>query len=383
MSSRNENILFIAGEVSGDLHGARVINALMAARPNSQIFGIGGQRMAEAGQEQFYDTGQMAILGFTEVIRHLPFLRRVFHHLEEEIIARKPACAVLIDYPGLNLRLAKNLKKHGVPVLWYIAPQVWAWHKSRVQQLARFVDHLAVVFPLETAIFEQAGLATTFVGHPLLEVLKPEMEHQDFLRTFGLDATQKILALLPGSRKQEVERLLPRMLATAVRVTNKAPGTQTVIAQSPNLATEFYQKFIAKHPVVGVKLRQNVTYSIMKYSTAAIVASGTATLETGFFETPMAIVYRMSPLSYAIGKRVVKLKNIGLVNIVAGEEVVPEFIQNDFEARAVANYIINLFADNSSRTEISQRLAKVKNKLGDSGASAKVAKRVEELAGPR
>lgn len=339
--------------------------------------------MAEAGQEQFYDTRQMAILGFTEVIRHLPFLWRVYRHLEREIVTRKPACAVLIDYPGFNLRLAKILKKHAVPVLWYIAPQVWAWHKSRVQQMAKLVDHLAVVFPFETAIFRQAGLATSFVGHPLVEVLKAEMDEAEFFASAGWHPQNKTLALLPGSRKQEVERLLPVMLETAVRIKRRIPETQVIIAQSPNLATEFYRNYGTTHGLPDVKLLQNATYSIMKYSTAAIVASGTATLETGFFKTPMAVVYRMSPLTYTIGKRVVKLANIGLVNIVAGEEVVPEFIQNEFEPEAVANYILNLFGDNKSLKEISARLGKVKDKLGDKGASEKVAKLIEGLAWPQ
>ncbi len=382
MNAKNDNILIIAGEVSGDLHGARVIQALLRIRPGCAVFGIGGSRMAASGQEQFYNTKQMAILGFTEVIRHLPFLRRVFRHLENEIIARKPACAVLIDYPGFNLRLAKILKKYGVPVLWYIAPQVWAWHKSRIKQMAYLVDHLAVVFPFETALFQDAGLPTTFVGHPLLEVLKVEMKQNEFFEKTALEAANKTLALLPGSRKQEVERLLPDMLKTASRVKKQVKSTQVIIAQSPNLPVEYYHDLMSDFPSTGAQLIQNITYSIMKFSTAAIVASGTATLETGYFSTPMAVVYRVSPLTFALGKRLVQLENIGLINIVAGEEVVPEFIQNEFEPRAVANYILKIFTDTASRQEISNRLSKVRHLLGETGASEKVAKLIVGLAWP-
>ncbi|KAA3619676.1 MAG: lipid-A-disaccharide synthase [Calditrichaeota bacterium] len=373
-------ILFIAGEVSGDLHGSRVLQALKKNYAEPEIFGIGGQLMAAEGMEQLYNTKQMAILGFTEVIRHLPFLHRVFRRLEKEIQLRKPACAVLIDYPGFNLRLAKILKKYDIPILWYIAPQVWAWHKSRIKQMAHLIDHLAVVFPFEVSLFQDAGLPTTFVGHPLLEGLRPEFSKADFLQKLKFEPENKILGLLPGSRKQEVERLLPDMLETSQLVANRLPGTQFVIAQSPNLPDSFYREQIDKFDALPINLIQHATYSIMKFSTACVVASGTATLETGCFATPMAIVYRVSPLTYAIGKRLIQLKNIGLVNIVAGEEVVPEFVQREFKPQIVANYIKNLLSDAQSRQEISEILSTVRAKLGDVGASGKVANLIAELA---
>ncbi|MCA9733657.1 MAG: lipid-A-disaccharide synthase [Deferribacteres bacterium] len=378
----NNTLLFIAGEVSGDLHGSRVLSALRELNPDVEIFGIGGQRMAEQGQEQLYDINEMAIIGFTEVIRHLPFLRRVFRHLEKEIIARKPACAVLIDYPGFNLRLAKILKKYKIPVFWYIAPQVWAWHKSRIQQMVKYLDHLAVVFPFEKPLFHDAGLPTTFVGHPLLEVLREEMSEETFLQTFEIPTNAKILALLPGSRKQEVQRLLPTMLETAKLLEQQTEQLQVIIAQSSNLSTQLYEQYLAAIPLKNCLLLQNVTYSIMKHSMACIVASGTATLETGCFETPMAIVYRVSPLTYAIGKVVVKLKNIGLVNIVAGESVVPEFVQNDFKPENVATYIENMLTDMESAQNVRSKLSMVRSKLGHIGASQKVAKLIAGIAWP-
>ena len=376
MSNPSNSLLIIAGETSGDLHGARVLQALREKHPHVSFFGIGGQRMAAQGQEQFYTTKEMALIGFTEVIRHLPFLLRVFRHLEEEILKRKPDCAVLIDYPGFNLRLAKTLKKHGVPIVWYIAPQVWAWHASRVHKMARLLDHLAVVFPFEVPFFENAGLPTTFVGHPLLEVLHPEYERQQFFEKFNLNTDNKILALLPGSRRQEVMRLLPDMLATAAQIKSRFNDVQIVIAQSPDLDTSIYEDHLQHIKLDDVKLIQNATYSIMDYSDACIVASGTATLETGCFATPLAVVYRVSPMTYAIGKRLVKLKNIGLINIVAEEEIVPEFVQHEFTPENVANYISRLFEEPEYAAAIKAKLQRVREKLGEHGAAQRVAELV-------
>ncbi|KAA3655685.1 MAG: lipid-A-disaccharide synthase [Calditrichaeota bacterium] len=379
---RNNTILFVAGEVSGDLHGSNVLRALRAQHPDVDAFGIGGQRMAREGQEQLYDINQMAIIGFTEVIRHLPFLRRVFRHLEKEIARRKPACALLIDYPGFNLRLAKILRKYDIPVFWYIAPQVWAWHKSRIAQMAKLLRHLAVVFPFEVPLFEEAGLPTTFVGHPLLEVLSAEMSKERFYQKYNIDADKQLLALLPGSRQQEVSRLLPEMLKTAQLLESQIDNLQVLIAQSPNLNTDLYEDYLEQAPVQNYKLVQNATYSIMNYSKACIVASGTATLETGCFSTPMAIVYRVSPLTYAIGKRLVKLENIGLVNIVAGETVVPEFVQDDFRSQHVAPYIKSMLTEPERAQKVSDKLTVVRAKLGEPGASRRVAQRIAEIAWP-
>ena len=374
-----KHILMIAGEPSGDVHGAGVVRALKRILPDYTVFGIGGEQMLAAGQEQLYTTREMAIIGFTEVVKHLPFLRRVFRHIEQEVRQRRPACAILIDYPGFNLRLAERLHRAGVPVLYYIAPQVWAWGARRVPKMARIIDHLAVVFSFEVPIFQQAGLKTTFVGHPLLERLQPELSKENFFKTFDLSDQVPILGLLPGSRQQEVRRLLPDMLATAQIIQEQHPGLQVVVSVSPDLNEAFYQPFLQQRPSVRAALVSHATYAIMQNATLCLVSSGTATLETACFGTPMAIVYQVSRLTYAIGRRLVKLDYIGLANIVAGERVVPEFIQDAFKPKVVAREILALLQYPSRLAEMRQKLQTVREKLGTPGASERVAKIAAEM----
>ncbi len=378
-----KSILMIAGEPSGDAHGAGVLRALRRLLPDYAVFGIGGEHMLAAGQEQLYSTREMAIMGFTEVIRHLPFLRRVFRHIESEVQRRRPACAILIDYPGFNLRMAERLKKLGVPVLYYIAPQVWAWGARRIPKMARIIDHLAVVFPFEVPLFENAGLKTTFVGHPLLERLQPEMPKAAFFHQFGLSDQIPVLGLLPGSRQQEVRRLLPDMLATAAILQTQLPGLQVVISISPDLDEAFYRPFLQQSPAVRAVLAKNATYAIMQNATVCLVSSGTATLETACFGTPLIIVYRVSRLSYALGKRLVKLDHIGLANIVAGEPVAPEFIQDAFRPEIVARELLDWLQQPQKLMEIRQRLQTVREKLGTPGASERVAKMAMEMVCPK
>lgn len=372
-------MLIIAGEPSGDLHGEGVVRELLQEKPELQIWGIGGQRMAQAGQEQLYTTREMAIIGFSEVVRHLPFILRVMRELEDEVKRRRPDCAILIDYPGFNLRFARRLKKLGISVLYYIAPQVWAWGKGRVRKMVGLVDRMAVVFPFEEAIFRTAGIPTTFVGHPLMEGLVPELEEKQFLHRIAAVRGGKVLGLLPGSRGQEVERLLPRMLQTAAAVRERVEELTVVIARSRNLPDTLYDRIIMHGNVPGVHVLENATYAVMRYSTACLVASGTATLETACFQTPMVVVYRVSPLSYQIGKRLVKLERIGLVNIVGEGDIVPEFIQDRFQPERVAPVLLDILENETTALEYRERLADVREKLGTPGASKRVAKMALEL----
>lgn len=378
----SNSILIIAGEPSGDLHGAGVVRELQRLRPDVQVFGIGGEQMARAGQEQFFTTKEMAILGFTEVVRHLPFLLQVKKRLLQEVRRRRPACAVLIDYPGFNLRFARHLKKLGVPVFYYIAPQVWAWGAKRIPEMARLLDHLAVVFQFEVPLFERAGLPATFVGHPLLDVLQPELDEGAFRRRFGLAAKVPVLGLLPGSRNREVRALLPEMLATARRLRRELPALAVVIGQSPNVAAEHYSEVLRQSDAGDVHLASGITYSVMAHSTACMVASGTATLETACFATPLVVVYRVSRLSYELARRLVKLKNIGLVNIVAGRAIAPELIQGDFTAQRAAQHLLPLLRDPAARAAMREALLGVRESLGEPGASERVARLVKELAWP-
>lgn len=364
----------IAGEPSGDLHGAGVVRELLKANTELQIFGIGGEQMRLTGQEQLYTTKEMAIIGFTEVVRHLPFILKVMKHLEREVCERQPACAILIDYPGFNLRFAKRLKKLGIPILYYIAPQVWAWGANRIPKMARLLDHLAVVFPFEEQIFSSQGLPTTFVGHPLLEVLCTHISRDEFFQQQNLPKEVRVLGLLPGSRRKEVEKLLPDMLLTAQRLSTSIPALKVVIAQVADIPKNVYSEILNKFHTINIILLENSTYSIMAHSDACLVKSGTATLETACFGTPLVVVYRTSNLTYRIARRLIKLKNIAMVNILAGENLVPELIQDHFTPESAASALHPYFTDLARVEQIKIKLNDVRKKLGKPGASKQVAK---------
>lgn len=372
-------ILIVAGEASGDLHGAGLVRELKQLAPHAEIFGIGGDGMAAAGMELLFHVRDTAVVGFTEVLRHLRFFRHVMRTLENAVARRQPAVVILIDYPGFNLRFAKRLRtRHKNPpkILYYIAPQVWAWHAGRIPQMAKLVDHMAVVFPFETALFQNAGIPTAFVGHPLLEGLRPQLTTATFFSRYQLNAAQPLLGLLPGSRREEIARLLPDMLATAKLVRAAIPNLQIAVAKAPNLPEAFYRAVIHND---DIRLVHEATYEVMRDSRACLVCSGTATLETACFGTPLVVVYRVSRVSYEIGKRVVKLPYIGLVNVVAGRKIAPEFIQHDFTPQRVAPVLAQMLQDDAHHAEMKQALAEVRSKLGTPGASRRVAEMAWQL----
>ncbi len=373
------SVLIVAGEASGDLHGAGLVHALKRLAPEAEIFGIGGDGMAAAGMELMFHIRDMAVIGFTEVLRHLRFFRRVMRTLEDEVARRQPAVVILIDYPGFNLRFAARLRdRHEKPpkILYYIAPQVWAWGARRIPKLAQRLDRMAVVFPFEVPLFQSAGIPTEFVGHPLLEGLRPKLSTDAFFARYQLNAERPRLGLLPGSRRQELEHLLPDMLTTARLLRQTIPDLQIVVAMAPNLPEALYRTWAKDE---GIRLVVNATYEVMRDSSACLVCSGTATLETACFGTPLVVVYRVSRLSYEIGKRLVKLPYIGLVNVVAGRKIVPEFIQNDFAPDRVAPVLAKLIRDREHRAEVQHALAEVRTKLGTPGASRRTAELTLQL----
>lgn len=377
--SRPLRVLMVAGEASGDMHGAKVVNALRQAEPDIEVFGIGGNQMRAAGVEILYDLNDLALIGFTEVLRHLPYLRRVMAEVAQQAWQRPPDVAILIDYPGFNLRLAKKLRAGRTRILYYIAPQVWAWGARRVAKLKKLVDQMAVVFDFEEPLFAAAGLPTEFVGHPVLEGLQPALNRAEFFARFHLDPELPLLGLLPGSRVQEVERLVPALLQTARLLKKNTPHLQVALAMAPTVEPSVYANCLDGDG--DVRLIERATYEVMRDSRACIVASGTATLETACFATPLAVVYRVSPLSYAIGKRLVKLPYIGLVNIVAGKKIVPEFIQSDLQPHNIAAAIAPYLFDGEERRQLQSALREVRAKLGTPGASERTAQLALSLAG--
>ena len=370
-------IMIIAGEASGDLHGGELVSAILAKRPDIEIFGVGGDRMRRAGMELFYHVDQLAYIGFWEVIKHYPFFRRVFFDLVEKYESRKPDLVILIDYPGFNLRFAKKIHELGGKVFYYIAPQVWAWHQGRAKKMAKFIDQLAVIFEFEKTFFDKYGLKTSFVGHPLLEGLQSKQSPRDFRARYDLPNDAPLLALFPGSRGQEVDNLLPVMYRTAMELQQKHPDLAVAVSKADTITRERLLSYI-DHPD-QVRIVEHDAYDLMQHADAAMVASGTATLETACFETPFAIAYRVSPLSYAIGKRVVKIKHIGLANIVAGQEVAREFIQDDLTPENLVPEMEKLLYDPEYRAKRKDQLKTVRGKLGAPGASGNAANLVLEM----
>lgn len=369
--------MFSAGEVSGDLHASHLMVEIKNILPEATFVGIGGDRMQAAGLEFIYHIRQMGIVGFSEVIKQLPFIRSIFRHLEAVFQKSPPDLLILIDYPGFNLRLAKLAKKYQIPVMYYIAPQVWAWGYWRVEKLVKYVDKAAVIFPFEERILNQAGVNAAYVGHPLLDFLKPDSNRNDFLQKFHLSGENKILGLLPGSRISEINRLLPEMLLTAKRLSDKYPDLQVLIGGAESVDPGVYQTILTQFP--AARLLFNKTYNIMNYADALLIASGTATLEAALFGTPMVIVYKTSRLTYWLAKFVARVQCIGLPNILAEKIIVPEFVQNKFKAANVFGVLEELLYNPSANAAQRRELAIVQQCIGEKGAAKRAARFAVDL----
>jgi len=371
-------VLMIAGEASGDLHGSAVVQALKVLSPSVDVAGVGGDRMRREGMELVRDIADLGFMGFVEVLRNLGTIRDLKRMLIGELERRRPDVVVLIDYPGFNLRFAREAKSRGIPVLYYISPQVWAWHRGRVKKMRSLVDRMKVVFPFEVEIYRKEGIDVEFVGHPLAEHIGTSCTRAEFFRRNGLDPSKKLLGLFPGSRRQEIERILP-VISRAADLLCTGRELQVAIGVAPNLGKEFVGRFTgAGSRAVMV---EDGTYDLMAYADAAIVTSGTATLEAGWFGTPMAVVYRTSPLTYCIGRLLVDIRSIGLVNIVAGKSIVPEFIQGAMTAGKLSEAVGRFLDDESLAASVRRELSVIREKLGGPGASGRVARGILSLAG--
>lgn len=365
-------ILISAGEPSGDLHGAGVAQALLQRWPDAQLYGFGGSRMRSAGVALRAHVDELAVMGFAEVARHLPFFLRLLREVRRDLDRAPPDLVIPIDYPGFNLRLARMARERDVPVLYYIAPQVWAWHSSRVREMARNTDRIAVLLPFEAPLFEAAGARAEFVGHPLLDRRDDVMSSEALCARLGIDAGRPILALFPGSRAQEVRRHLALFEAAAERVRARRPDVQAVIAVGDAVPAELYAD--ARSP------RTDDNRALLQHATSALVKSGTTTLQAAVAGTPMVIAYRMHPVSYAIARRVVEVDHVGLVNLVAGSRLAPEFIQNDATPDALADALLPLLSDGPERADMIAGLTRVRASLRAPGGADRAAERVAALA---
>jgi lipid-A-disaccharide synthase len=371
--SRSPRILLSAGEPSGDLHGARVADALRRRWPDAELYGLGGERMADAGVELLAHVDQLAVMGFVEVLRHLPFFVDLMKRVKRLMQERPPDLVLPIDYPGFNLRLARHAKDTGRPVLYYIAPQVWAWHRSRMQQLARNTDRLAVILPFEEELFRAAGANATFVGHPLLDAGRAVPPRAAFLGGLGLDPDRPVLALFPGSRPQEVQRQLGVFSAAAELVRTRMPEVQPVIARSPAVSAATYETAPFTSTTEGSTL--------LEHARAALVKSGTSTLQSALALTPLVVTYRVHPLTYFMARHLVRVPHVGLVNLVAGERVAPELLQNDATPERLADALLPLLDMASvERARTLQGLHRVREALAPPIPGVNAADRVADLA---
>jgi len=335
----------LAGETSGDQHGAALMSAMQARDPRISFTGIGGEEMRAAGLASLYDAREMAVVGFSEVIGKIPFLRRAMRRVVNHILDTRPERAILIDYPGFNLRLAKRLHRSGIPVTYYISPQLWAWREGRIEAIKQYVDQMLVIFPFEEQWYRERGVEALFVGHPILDEPPPAMDRKAFLASHGLVADQPVLTLYPGSRPEEIKRHLELFHEAAGLVKNEHPSLQIVLGLAKNLWTALVPPDIA----ASVTLVHDSPQLALCYADAAIVASGTATLEAAVWGVPQAVVYRMSAFSAWLGRKLAKVSHFSMVNILAGREIVPEFLQERAQAGPIARSIVQILGDEDVR----------------------------------
>ncbi len=366
----------VAGEASGDMYGAEVAESLFRRFPGCQIYGLGGQRMRSAGVQLEGDISNTAVIGPFEVVSSLGNLYRVFRRLAERVEAEPLTAAILIDFPDFNLRLAKRIKNAGVPIIYYVSPQVWAWREGRVKQIGKLVTKMLVIFPFEEEMYRKAGVDAEFVGHPLVDAVRATKSKDQFCAACKLDPRKPIVALLPGSRRKEVRFILPPLCEAAAMIQAQKPDTQFVLPMAAGLDRTMLEGIIESRPITIVR---NETYNAIRYARAAIVASGTATLETALLGTPEVIVYRISPASWLVGKMLLKVRFYGIVNIILGEEVVPELFQERMTPEQVSRTALRLMDDVWIQSRIRGNYEKLRRQLGSGSVADRVVDAVARL----
>ncbi|GMR04367.1 MAG: lipid-A-disaccharide synthase [Thermodesulfobacteriota bacterium] len=366
----SKKIFMVSGEESGDLHGASLIRELKKIIPGLVVKGMGGERMREAGFEGL-DSKEVSVVGIVEVIEKSPKILARLKKLKKQLASEAFDAAVFIDFPDFNLRLAGAAKALGIPVIYYVSPQVWAWRRGRIKKIARLVDKMLVVFPFEEPLYREAGVDVEYVGHPLADAVKCGLTPGEACRAVGADDDATVVALLPGSRTAEVKRHLPVMLEAAALIDKGVGGAQFLIPAARSIGDEQFNCFTSGAHL-NIKVVRDRLYEALRASSAAVVASGTATLETALIGTPMVIIYRMSLLSYGVGRALVDVEHVGLPNIVAGRRVVEELIQNDATPERISGAVLDILKNSKKRNDIIKGLKEIRESLGG-GASRRAA----------
>jgi lipid-A-disaccharide synthase len=366
MTKQAPNIFLSAGEASGEHYGALLLEELKARCPGTTFFGMGGERMAALGCLRIVKSEDMAVMGITEVIRHLPRIYREFRRLRQSIRDRRPDVAVLIDFPDIHLKLAKEFHRLGIPVIFFVSPQLWAWKKHRIKLVQQFITRMLVIFPFEEPFYRQRGVHADYVGHPLADLPLPTTSREAFAAESGPDPAQTWIGLLPGSRAKEIRMNLPEILAAATLLHAHQPQTQFVLPLAITLTPPqrtMTQALIDQHaPGLPLRLVEDARPALF-HARASIVASGTATVEAALIGNPFVVVYRVSPITYAIAKRVVTVPHVAMVNLVADKRLVPELIQDDFTATNIVKHLTPLLAEGEVRTNMLAGLRATSDKL--------------------
>ncbi|MEE4351613.1 MAG: lipid-A-disaccharide synthase [Desulfatiglans sp.] len=372
-SKDSKFVAMVAGEASGDLHGANLVKAIRHLRPDISFAGIGGKKMEAAGVKIFVPSSDMAVVGLSEVFSRFHTITRALSRLKTTLKKQRPDLLILIDYPDFNLHLARKAKRLHIPVLYYISPQVWAWREGRVRKIRRRVDRMAVILPFEEAFYRERGMAVDYVGHPLLDACPKEFDKKDIKSKLGLEGAYPVVGIVPGSRKEEVQNVLPVMVRAAEILKERFPNIRCLLPLAETIEEEWVRSFL-RNSTVKVEIQKENIYEVLGVCDLVLITSGTATLEAAIMGVPMVISYRVSPLSYWIGKRIIKVPHIGLVNLVAQDDVVPELIQDEMTFERLAEEASSILKDDRKRTRMIAAMKKVRESLGTGGASVRAAR---------
>jgi len=371
VAKQGKEIMLVVGEASGDIHGANLIKALRTRDPTLKAYGVAGEQLGQMDFEALFSVSKLTGMGFVELAGNLGNVWRAYRLLRRTLRQRRPNLLILVDFPEFNLRLAKLAKALHIPVLYYVSPQIWAWRRGRVRQIARWVDQMAVVFPFEVSFYESHGVKVVFVGHPLLDAVHVKEDRETILSRLGLDPAKPTIALLPGSRHREVSYHLPVMLEASARLSSERE-IQFLVVRADTVDAGELRSMVArvnlKMPVID-----QARYDAVNASDLVWTASGTATLETALLRKPMIIVYRLSWLTYCLARLLVRVDHIGMVNLIAGERLVPELVQADLTAQRLIEESRTLLDNQPARFQIIEKLSELREKLGPSGAADRVA----------
>ena len=376
-ASANNTLLIIVGDKSADIYGAKLASELKKINPTRKIIGTGGDNMRKEGVEILYDVKDMSVIGLWEAISKLSLMRKVKRDIMDLIKTKRIKAAVLVDFPGFNIHIASEIRKENIPVIYYISPQVWAWRGGRIKKIAQRVNKMLVILPFEVEIYRRAGVDVKFIGHPLFDVIE-DSDKDKLYHDLGLDFSRPIIGLLPGSRDKEVRFLLPSMIDAALLIKKKIPKSQFILPKAKEVDGN-YVKGLIREKGIDLKVINGNSHGVFQIADLSVVCSGTATLEAAILGAPLIIIYRLSKVTEIIGRKMLKLRHWGLVNILAGEEIVPELEQEEVNAENISAYALSILRSKQKKDLIKAKLSRITSTLGEKGASQLAAKEIIEF----